>query len=101
MLAEFSTFPVGEGVSLSRYVAEILDIIDRSGLEYKLNPMGTVVEGEYDEVMDLISKCHKKMMENAERVVTIIKIDDRKGVSNALQSKIESVEEKLGRELKK
>ena len=49
MLAEFSIVPIGKDVSLSKYVAKSLDIIDKSGIEYRMNPMGTVVEGEWDE----------------------------------------------------
>ncbi|UCE74848.1 MAG: MTH1187 family thiamine-binding protein [Methanomassiliicoccales archaeon] len=101
MLAEFTIFPIGEGVSLSKYVSRSLEIIDKSGLPYRINPMGTVVEGEWDEVMELIKKCHLAILEDTERVSTAIKIDDRKGVKNALDRKIKSVEEKVGRELSK
>lgn len=101
MLAEFSIVPIGKDVSLSKYVAKSLDLIDKSGLGYRINPMGTVVEGSWDEVMGLIKKCHDVILKESERVVTTIKIDDRKGVTNALNRKIKSVEEKLGRELKK
>jgi uncharacterized protein (TIGR00106 family) len=101
MLAEFSIFPIGKDVSLSKYVSRSLDLIDKSGLPYRINPMGTVVEGSWDEVMELIKKCHMAILEDTERVSTAIKIDDRKGVSNALDRKIKSVEEKVGRELNK
>ncbi len=101
MLAEFSIFPIGEGVSLSKYVSRSLDIIDKSGLSYRINPMGTVVEGPWDEVMELIKKCHHAILEDTERVTCSIKIDDRKGKTNALERKIKSVEEKVGRELSK
>lgn len=101
MLAEFTIFPIGKDVSLSKYVARSLKLIDESGLPYRTNPMGTVVEGSWDEVMELIKKCHVAILEDSERVSTSIKIDDRKGITNALDRKIKSVEEKLGRELRK
>lgn len=101
MLAEFSIFPIGKDVSLSKYVSRSLDIIDKSGLPYRINPMGTVVEGEWDDVMELIKKCHHAILEDTQRVTCSIKIDDRKGISNALERKIKSVEEKVGRELSK
>ena len=101
MLAEFSIFPIGEGVSLSKYVSRSLDIIDKSGLPYRINPMGTVVEGPWDEVMELIKACHHAILEDTERVTCSIKIDDRKGKTDALERKIKSVEEKVGRELAK
>ena len=101
MLAEFSIVPIGKGESLSKYVANSLDIIDKSGIKYKINPMGTVVEGEWDEVIKVVKKCHDTMRTHADRVVTTIKIDDREGVTNALERKIDSVENKVGRELRK
>jgi uncharacterized protein (TIGR00106 family) len=101
MLAEFSIFPIGEGVSLSKYVARSLKLIDESGLQYRINPMGTVVEGEWDEVMALIKACHHAILSDTERVTCTIKIDDRKGKKNALDTKIKSVEDKVGKELNK
>ncbi len=101
MLAEVSIVPLGKGESLSEYVAESMKLIVASGLEYRINPMGTVIEGDYDEVMGLIRKCHMRMMELAPRTVTTIKIDDRKGTRVTMDSKIKSVENKLGKELRK
>jgi uncharacterized protein (TIGR00106 family) len=101
MLAEFSVVPIGKGESVSQYVAECIKIVEDSGITYKINPMGTVLEGDYDEVMAVIRKCHMRVMELCPRVITSVKIDDRKGARNALQRKITSVEEKVGKELKK
>ena len=50
VLLEFSMFPIGQGESVSPYVARSLEIIDRSGLDYQLHSMGTVIEGEIDQV---------------------------------------------------
>ena len=101
MLAEFSIAPVGAGESLSAYVCECMKIVDTSGLEYRLTPMGTIVQGEYDEVMAVIGSCHKKVAGMCDRVLTTIRIDDRKGETDPLRSKMESVEEKLGKKLKR
>jgi uncharacterized protein (TIGR00106 family) len=101
MLAEFSSFPVGSGASLSKYVARSLRIIEESGLSYRINPMGTVLEGEWDDIFKVIKQCHHAILEDTERVVTSIKIDDRKGVTDALSRKIKSVEKKVGKELNK
>ncbi|MDA8169664.1 MAG: MTH1187 family thiamine-binding protein [Nitrospiraceae bacterium] len=101
MLAEFSIIPVGTGESLSGQVSQVLGIIDESGLPYRLNPMGTVVEGEWDEVMRLIRKCHRAAMKHTGRCVLRIDIDDRKGKKGRMEQKISSVEKKLGRKLKK
>lgn len=101
MLAEFSVVPIGKGESVSQYVAECIKLVESSGLEYRLNPMGTVVEGEYDDVMGLVRRCHMRVLELCPRVITTVKIDDRKGRRNMMDSKIRSVEEKLGKKLKR
>src|SRR2546427_11047687 len=100
MLAEFSITPIGKGTSVSRYVARCVDIVDRSGLAYRLNPMGTVVEGSFDDVVSLIARCHKAVAKDCERVSTLIKIDDRKGATGQLDAKIAAVERRLGRKVK-
>jgi len=101
MLIEFSIVPIGTSSSLSARVAEVLDIVDSSGLSYKLTPMGTIVEGEWNDLMRLVRQCHRKMMKNEERVLTRILIDDRKGKTGRMDRKIRSVEKRLGRSLKK
>jgi len=101
MLAEFSVVPIGKGESVSQYVAECLRIVEGSGLPYRLNPMGTVVEGDYDDVMSVIRECHMRVTELCPRVITSIKIDDRRGISGMIDRKVASVEEKLGRQLRK
>ena len=99
-IAEFSIAPSGLDVSLSKYVARCLDLVDRSGLAYRLNPMGTVVEGPLDDVIALIVRCHKAVAADCDRVSTVIKIDDRKGARNQIEGKVASVERVLGRRLR-
>lgn len=101
MLAEFSVVPIGSGESVSQYVAECMKIVEASGMDYRINPMGTVLEGDYDAVMAVVKKCHHRVMELCPRVITTIKIDDRRNRKNMLEDKIRSVEEKLGKKLKK
>jgi len=99
-IAEFSITPIGKGSSVGTYVARCLDIVDRSGVPYRLNAMGTVVEGELGVVFKLIARCHKAVAEDCERVSTIVKIDDRKGTSGQLDAKVKDVERRLGRKLR-
>lgn len=101
ILLEFSMTPLDKGESVSRYVSRSLDIIDKSGLEYRINPMGTVLEGEWDDVMNVVKACYEKMSTDCDRISVAVKIDYRKGKSGRLKSKIDSVEKKLGRSLKK
>ena len=100
MLAEFSITPIGKGTSVATYVARCLDIVDASGLDYRMNAMGTVVEGPFDEVLSLIASCHKAVAKDCDRVSTIVKIDDRKGATRQLEAKVRRVEEALGRKLR-
>ena len=101
VLLEFSMFPLDKGESLSPYVARILDIIDQSGLDYRCHAMGTVLEGEFDQVMDVVKQCFQAMAADCDRVECGIKLDYRKGHTGRLESKIASVEEKLGRAVRK
>lgn len=101
MLLEFSTYPIGSGESLSKDVASVIDIIEKSGLPHKTHAMGTVVEGDWDELMDLVKRCHYALAENHNRVTTRIVIDDRKGASGRIEGKIDSIERHLGREINK
>lgn len=101
MLVEFSIVPIGKGSSIGDEIAKVLKIVDSSGLPYKVNPMGTVVEGEWNNIMRLIKKCHDAVMKSGERVITTISIDDRKGKPNRIEEKVKSVEKRLGKRLKK
>lgn len=96
MLVEFSITPIDkEGKNLSEYIAKTINIIKQSGLQYELHAMGTIVEGDAEEVFELIKKCHLNMTRFSDRVSTSIKIDDRKGATGRLKGKIASVENKL------
>jgi uncharacterized protein (TIGR00106 family) len=99
VLLEFSMSPFGKGESLSPYVARSLDIIDKSGLPYQLTPMGTIIEGEWDEVMAVVSACFAAMRADCERIGAQIKIDWRAGEVSRMRSKIDAVEAQLGRTL--
>ena len=100
VLLEFSMTPLDKGESVSQYVSRSLDIIDKSGIPYKLGPMGTVLEGEWHEVMDVVEKCYSRMNEDCNRISCSIKIDYRKNRTNGLTSKIKSLENKLTRNLR-
>ena len=100
VLVELTMSPTGKGESLSTYVARVLDVIDRSGVTYRLTPMSTILEGEWDEVMDVIGDCFYELKRDCKRIGVQIKIDYREGQTSRLVSKISSLETKLGRKLK-
>ena len=101
MLVQFSIVPLGRGESVSEHVSNVLKIVDEKGLPYRLTPMGTIVEGEWEEVMALIRTCHLEVLKNLPRVITTVTIDDRPGKPDRITEKIRSVEKRLGRDLKK
>jgi uncharacterized protein (TIGR00106 family) len=100
LLAEFSIWPMDKGESVGEYVARALDIVDKSGLPYKLGPLGTCVEGEWHEVMAVIQRCFDALEKDCNRITCTVKCDWRRGKSGALTSKVESVEKRLGRKLR-
>jgi uncharacterized protein (TIGR00106 family) len=101
MLVMFSIAPFGKGDSLSKYVAESVEVIEKSGIAHQTTPMGTILEGDWEEIFDLINRCRKKMRKRADRISIKIWVDDRKGTKNALKKKIASLEKKLGHEIQK
>jgi uncharacterized protein (TIGR00106 family) len=79
IVAEFSVVPIVEG-SLRPFVKAAVAEIEKAGLKYQVCAMGTVVEGEFDEVVDAIKNAHRAVLAaGAGRVVTSIKVDERAG----------------------
>lgn len=99
MLADFAVVPMGVGEGVKESVAEVLKIVDESGLSYRLGAMHTTIEGDSDRVMDVILRCHRRMLELSPRVLTSITIDDRKGATGRLEGKVKDVEQILGKTL--
>ncbi len=92
---------MNKGESLSSEVAKAINLVDRSGLKYQVTAMGTLVEGDWDEVMGLIKLCHDIVRKGSKRVYTRISIDDKEGVTDAITGKVTSVERKIGRGIRK
>jgi uncharacterized protein (TIGR00106 family) len=101
VLLEFSIYPLDKGESLSPYVARCLDIIDRSGLDYRCQSMGTVIEGEFDQMMDVVKRCFDALATDCNRIECSVKMDYRKGRQGQLAAKVASVEKRLGRPVRK
>ncbi|HEX9780037.1 MAG TPA: MTH1187 family thiamine-binding protein [bacterium] len=98
MLAELEVLPVGTGTaSLSVHLARVAKLIDSSGLDYRVGPMGTVVEGDWDAIMALAAKCRAAALEIADRVILSIRIDDRKDKSGPrMEQKVRALEAAAG-----
>ena len=100
VLLEFSMSPMDKGESVSDYVSRSLEIVSGSGVDYRLNPMGTVLEGEWEEVMSVVKECYETMRSDCKRITCSMKVDYREGKSGRLESKMASVENKLGKKLR-
>ena len=96
VLAELTVVPIGVGTSVSRYVAGCLKVLDDApGVTYELTSMGTIALGTLDAVLAAARKMHEVPFEmGAMRVVTTIKVDDRRDKQASLRSKVSSVMEK-------
>jgi len=96
-IVQFTTSPLGEGVSVSRFVAEALKEVERSGLKYQLTPMATILEADTpEEAMKVILNAHEAVFKaGAKRVVTDIKIDDRRDEPRKMEDKVEKVKRQL------
>jgi len=95
-IVEVSIVPIGtESTSLSSYVANCLRVLKDSGLTHELHGMGTIIEGDLQELFAVIRKMHEvPFMEGAQRVVTSIKLDDRRDKESTFRKKVASVLDK-------
>lgn len=100
VILEFSVAPLGAGESVSPYVARCLEIVEQSDIDYQLHAMGTLVEGELDQVLGVMRSCIEATAADCPRVTCSAKLDYRRGHSGRLKSKVTSVEDRLGRPLK-
>ncbi len=82
---------------MSKDVARIIEILEQTGLEYRLGPMGTAVEGDWQQVIEAIQRCHQMELENHSRVITNITIDDRREGAHHLDEMVTSVEQIIER----
>ncbi len=97
-VVEISVAPLGTSTpSVSAYVAACVEVVAASSLAYQLNPMGTVIEGSIDEIFDVVKKMHEVPFDQgAERVSTLIKIDDRRDCGqHSMSGKVDAVVDKL------
>lgn len=101
VLLEMSIVPMGSGESVSQYVAQCVDLVDQSGLAYEVHSMGTIVEGELPQVLDLLKQCIEKVAESSNRVTCSAKFDFRRGQSGRISSKVDRVEQQLGRAVRR
>jgi uncharacterized protein (TIGR00106 family) len=98
VLLEFSMFPTDHGESKSEYVSQVIKLVRESGLPYQLTAMATIVETDnIKEALALVEQCYNKLDElGCNRVYSTLKFDIRKNHENRLNTKIKSIEDKIG-----
>ena len=98
VIAEISVVPIGTCTpSVSRYVAKAIGVLGQEkNIKYKLTGMGTILEGELTAVLEAVRKMHESVFgDQIQRVVTTIRIDDRRDRESSVEHKIQSVVRKL------
>ena len=95
VLIDFSIFPLDKGESLSPYVARAVRIIRDSGLPHRFGPMGTCVEGEWDQVMGVMGECFEDLKKDSDRISISVRFDYRKGPEGRIERKMTSVKNRL------
>lgn len=93
--------PFGVGEELSGHVAEVVRVIRDSGLSSRTTSMFTEIEGEYDEVMEVVKKATFVLAEKGIRTEVVLKADIRPGFSNTMASKVEKVDEILAEDVER
>jgi len=96
VLVAFSVTPLGVGEDVADYVADAVRVVRESGLPNRTDAMFTSVEGDWDEVMDVVRRAVDAVAAKAPRVSLSLKADVRPGVTGALDAKVEAVERRLG-----
>ena len=98
-IVEVSIVPLGtETPSVSQYVARAVGVLQgEKGIKYELTAMGTIIEGDLEHLLTLVRKMHEAVFDTGiTRVVTTIKIDDRRDKISSMSSKMESLKRELG-----
>jgi len=97
VLLEFAMFPTDKGESVSSDVSEVIAMIRDSGVNYKLSAMGTIIETDtLAEALEIVQKSNDILAINSNRIYSSIKLDIRKNTKNRLETKIQSIQNKIG-----
>lgn len=97
-VVQVSVVPVGtSSASISHHVAHCIDVLEATGLSFKLTPMGTVIEGDLRDILEAISKMHEGTFgDDVHRVLTTVIVDDRRDKRLTMAGKLEAVRRRRG-----
>ncbi len=92
-IVDISVVPIGtKSPGVSEYVREAVRLISESGLKYQVSPMGTTIEGDLNRIFNLTLKIHERLISlGCQRLLTTIKIDDRRDKSQTMEEKVAKV----------
>jgi uncharacterized protein (TIGR00106 family) len=93
VIIEFSIIPLGKGISVSKFLAPALQELDKLGVKYNITPMCTIFEAEsVEKAFNLVRIAHEAVLKaGVKRVVTTVKIDDRRDVKKSMEEKVKSL----------
>jgi uncharacterized protein (TIGR00106 family) len=97
-IAEISVVPLGTKTpSVSQYVARAVKLLEQEkGIRYETTAMGTIIEGDFDKILMVVKKMHEGTFgDDVARVLTILKIDDRRDRAQGIEAKVDSLKKKL------
>jgi uncharacterized protein (TIGR00106 family) len=98
-VAEISIIPMGtKGPSVSKYIARAIRVLQKEkDINYEITSMGTIIEGDLGKILMVVRKMHEETFgKEVARVVTLVKIDDRRDKALSMSGKVDSLMEKLG-----
>jgi uncharacterized protein (TIGR00106 family) len=93
MLAELRVTPVGSRISFARLVSDLVPLLSSSPLQYQVHAMGTTLEGELDEILELVRRCHQELRKHADRILLELSIDDRTAAEGEMVRSLQHVRE--------
>ncbi len=93
IISQLSIAPVGKGSSVSRYVKLVIETLEKENVKFETNAMATVIEtNDLDTLFSVVQKAHNAVIEaGAKRVITELKIDDRKDKNATTESKLRAL----------
>jgi uncharacterized protein (TIGR00106 family) len=98
VLVNFAMFPTDKGTSVSPYVSRIIKMLEECRVSYQLTSMGTVFETEtMPEALQILGKAYQQLQPDCSRVYSTVTFDIQVGKSNRMESKIQSIENKIGK----
>ncbi len=93
IIAQLSIAPIGKGTSVSTYIQQVINILEKEGIKYQTNPMATIIEtNDLTTLLSIVQKAHDAVVQaGAKRIITELKIDDRKDKNVTMESKLKAL----------